>query len=256
MHGFTSSIFKGANLPNIVNLQYNSLLSSMVKLSSGYRINKASDGPADLIISEQLRSRIASLNQEMKNKSLQIAKYETASASTAELRSYLTEIRTLAVQAANTGFNSEAAQEATNLAATSIKDGYNRIVETAEYNGSYLFDGEEGSVATISLLDQIDLSSAEAAEQTISRVDSAIAELDSVQIEIGSKQKYELERGLASMEVTYQNLVAAESQIRDTDIAATFAKFTADMLKFNVSLSLMSHSKLNSKIIMTLIGSR
>lgn len=254
MHGFTSSLFKGANLPNIVNLQYSFLLSSVEKLSSGYRINKASDGPADLVISEQLRTRIASLNQEMENKSLQIAKYQTASAHTSELRSYLTEIRTLAVQAANSGFNSEAAQEAINSAAISITDGYNRIIETAEYNGSYLFDGEEGSVAKISLLDQIDVSSAEAAEQTISRVDEAIAELDSVQIKIGSKQKYELERGLASLEVTYQNLVAAESQIRDTDIAATFSKFTADIMKLNFSLSLMSHSKLNTKTTFNLIG--
>lgn len=247
------SIWSGS-LANIQYLNYRSILSGFEKISSGYRINKASDDPAGLVISEQLRASIASLGAEMKNSQMQIAKYETASATIAELRSQLTEIRTLAVHASNGGFNSESSQEALDISANYIKDSYNRIVVTAGYNGVSLFDGSDGSLAIISELDNIDLSSPELAGDTIARIDSAVAELDSVQIELGSTQKNELERGYASMQITQQNLIAAESGIRDVDFFKTYSKLSTDIMKMKIGLSLMNHSFVTSKGIIDLIG--
>ena len=88
------------------------LFKSMEKLSSGLSINSAADNPAGLIISEQLRSQIAGLNQRIANVTSSIHKYQTASSSISMLRTSLIELRSLALGAANEGLNSEAAQQA------------------------------------------------------------------------------------------------------------------------------------------------
>ena len=117
---------------------YLSLMSPLEKLASGLSINRASDGPAALVISEQLRTQIASLNQEIENTSAMIGKYETASSFVSEIRSKLTELRTLAIGAANEGGNSESAQAAYAATADYIVSSHNHVLETAEYNGMSL----------------------------------------------------------------------------------------------------------------------
>ena len=246
----------GSSLANRASLQYGRLLRTMEQLSSGLRINRASDGPADLVISEQLRSQIASLNQRIENTNLQIAKYETASGATSQLRSHLTELRSLAVAAANEGGNSEGAQQALATQGQNVVTSYNSMVESAEFNGMALLDGSEGSLADITSLDGIDFSSASSAEESLARIDEAMAELDQVQTDLGSTQKNELEASRAAMQVTHQNLVAAESQIRDADVFATYSSFIGEMLQMKMSLALMAHAKLSSNSVLGLFGSK
>ena len=238
-----------------INQSYSNMCLSLEKLSSGLRINSAADGPAQLVISEQLRSQIASLNQQIENTSSLVYKYQTASANLGGFRSQLTELRTLAVGAANGGFNSEEAQQAYAMAAESMVTYYNETVATASYNGATLFDGGEGSVGELAALSGIDLSSPEAAQASIEAIDAAAAEVDALQVDVGSTQRYELETELASLRVTSQNLQAAESSIRDTDYVTEFTNFLAQQIKFNAGLALLSYSMLSSDSVLNLLKS-
>ena len=234
---------------------YLSLMNPLEKLASGLSINRASDGPAALVISEQLRSQIGSLNQEIENTSAMIGKYETASSFVSEIRSKLTELRTLAIGAANEGGNSESAQAAYATTADYIVSSYNHIVETAEYNGMNLLDGSEGSLAEVSELEGVDLSSAESAEESITVIDAAINELDAAQADLGATQKNELEAHRATLEVTVQNLQAAESVLRDTDYAQVYSTFIGEMIKFQASAALFAHSHMSANTVLSLLGS-
>ena len=246
----------GSSLANRANLQFGRLIKTMEQLSSGLRINWASDGPADLVISEQMRSQIASLNQRIENTTLQIAKYETASAAVGGLRSHLTELRSLAVAAANEGGNSQSAQEALAIQGQNVVNSYNSLADSTEFNSMALLDGSEGALANITSLEGIDFSSAASAEESLARIDEAMAELDGVQTNLGSTQKNELEASRAAMQVKHQNLVAAESQIRDADIFATYSSFIGEMLQMKMSLALMAHSSLTSNSVLGLFGSK
>ena len=81
-----------------------------------------------------------------------------------------------------------------------------------------------------------------------------ITKSDLLQVGLGATQKNELERGLLSMQMTQQNLIAAESDIRDADIMLTYSKLSADIMKMHFGLSLMAHSNITSKGIIDLIG--
>lgn len=237
-----------------INTSRSSMFLSLERLSSGLRINRASDGPADLVISEKLRSQIASLNQEIENISANIGRYQYTSSSVGQLRSKLTELRTLAVGAANEGGNSDAAQAAYEAAAVSIRAGYNHLIDSAEYNGSNLLDGSQGSLADVSKLDNIDLRSAEAAVDSMAVIDAAIAEVDQVQVELGATQKNSLESERASLEVTKSNLISAESNLRDADYALEYTNFIAQSFKLKASMFLLAHSYISANTVLTLFG--
>lgn len=233
---------------------YGELLKTMEKLSSGLKINRASDDPAGLVISEQLRSRIASLNQEIENTSLAIRKYETADATVSQMRAVLTDIRSQAVGAANAGFNDEVIHAAYQAAADEAVNSYNRIIETATFNNANLLDGSDGSLTHLPPLADVDLSSAEKAEQSLKTIDQAFAELDRVQSEIGATQKYELEARRSNLEVTAQNLTAAESEIRDTDYALESAALIRNQIRVQAGAALLAHHFVTQQSVLTLLN--
>jgi len=253
--GITIRFNLGSSLiSNSLSANYLSLMKPLERLSSGLSINRTSDGPAALVISEQLRTQIASLNQEIENTSAMIGKYETGSSYVSELRSKLTELRSLAVGAANEGGNSESAQAAYAATADYILSNYNHVIDTAEYNGMNLLDGSEGSLAKVDQLEGIDLSSAESAQESIAVIDSAIEGLDEVQVDLGATQRYELEAHHASLQVTLQNLEAAQSQLRDTDYAQEYSTFLGEMIKFQANAALLAHWNINANTVLNLLS--
>ncbi|MCK4462500.1 MAG: hypothetical protein KAW46_11890 [candidate division Zixibacteria bacterium] len=235
---------------------YAKLSRVMARLSSGMKINSASDDPAGLVISERLRSQIGSLNQEIENTTHLINKYETGSSTVMEMRSQLTELRNLAVSAANEGFNNDTFQTALNQAAAGVVENFNRTADSAVYNGTNLLDGSEGSLANVSKLENIDLSSAEAAEASLAVIDEAIAELDSVQIDLDATQKNELESRRSSLQITAQNLQAAESLQRDTDYAVEIANMVREMIQLDASIALLSHTNIGANSVLKLLSSQ
>ncbi len=244
------------NFVRNINSGWSKLTNSIVKLSSGLKINSASDGPATLVISEQLRSRIASLNQEIKNIDAQIYKNQYASSTVGQLRSDLTELRTLAIGAANEGGNNDAAQDAYQNSADLIISNYNYKIDMADYNGSAILDGSSGSVANIDYLENMDLSSAESASAAINQIDQAISEVDSVQVDLGAKQANQLEPEKSNLEITKSNLIAAESNLRDLDYASEFTNMITEMFKIKANIAILSHSYLTSKSVIELLNTK
>ncbi len=236
-----------------VNRNLGDTFGTMQRLSSGRRINSASDDPAGLVISERLKSQIASLDQEIENLNGNIGKYRTVSASVSELRGYLTELRSLAVGAANGAVNGDEAQQAWAIAAGELVETYNQTIQTAQYNGTPTLNGSEGSLAGVSVLIGVDLSSPEAAAASIEQVDAAVSELDRVAVDLGATQRNELESRLASLEVKRENLVAAESTVADTDYAVEISNLMSIMIRSQAALAILGHS-LDSELVIDLFG--
>jgi flagellin len=242
------------NIANNLNFAHALMFKSMEKLSSGWKINSAADDPAGLVISERMRSQIASLNQEIESANMAINKYKTADSALMQMRNQLTEIRSLAVAAANSGINDQAMQEAYQKEADNLARSYNEIIDSASFGTQELLDGSAGSVASVPQLPEFDLSTPEKASQAIEAIDEEMERLDGIMADVGATQKNSLESRLSNLRVEVQNLTAAESQIRDTDYAAEYGKLLRDKLIVQSAVSLLSHGNLNSRTVLSLLS--
>ena len=108
-------------------------------------------------------------------------------------------------------------------------------------------------MATVDPLSGVDLSSADAAQESIAVLDEAAAKLDQQQVEVGAYQKNELEARLSNMQVTLSNLQAAESQIRDSDIATEVSNFLAASIRNKAGLAVLAHLYLTNKSVLSLL---
>lgn len=122
---------------------------SLERLSSGMRINSASDDPAGLSISEKLRAQVASLNQAVENSEQAMSMINTAEAAMNEIHNLLTTMRELAIHAANEGVNDETALAADQAQIRSSLDTITRIAETTQFGTKYLLDGSTDNKAYI-----------------------------------------------------------------------------------------------------------
>lgn len=122
---------------------------SMEKLSSGYRINKASDDPAGLVISEQFRAQIAGLNRAISNSEGSINMIQTAEGALNEINSLLVSMRELAIHAANEGFNDAAQLAADQAEIDNAIQTIDRIAANTQFGTKKLLDGTKDNVATI-----------------------------------------------------------------------------------------------------------
>jgi flagellin len=237
-----------------LNQVYDSLAQTMEHLSSDLRVVRASDDPAGMVISEQLRSRIASLNREIESTSLAIRKYDTADASMHQLSSVLAGIQTMAAAAADDGIDDPTARQAYQFAVNRAVAHFNNIIETAGFGDVGLFGGGEGSLTELSPLAPLDLSTSTGARYAMKVVDRAAAELRQAQVEIGAAQKYDLETRRSSLEVTAQNLTAVEAEFRDTDLALEMAKLIRETIQVRASVAVMAHANVTQRGVLSLLG--
>jgi flagellin len=234
---------------------YARMFAAMQKLASGFAINSAADDPAGLVISEQLRSRIGSLNAEIDALSANINRYETASSTISEMQDQLIELRTLAVAAVNEGGNSEEAQQACATAANDLTKRYNDLISSADYGSQKLFGTDPGALADIPELSGVDLSNPEAAADSLSVIDDAQRNLSDTQMALASEEKYSLQSRRDSLEVTRENLIAAESRLRDTDYAQTYSDFVASLIQTRASVAMLAHANIAGSEIVKLLKS-
>ncbi len=122
---------------------------SMQKLSSGFRINSASDDPAGLVISEQFRAQIAGLNRAIENSEGSITMIQTAEGALTEINSLLISMRELAIHAANEGFNDTDQLKADQAEIDNALKTIDRIASTTQFGTKKLIDGSKNNVATI-----------------------------------------------------------------------------------------------------------
>ena len=129
------------------NLQSNdkNMDKTLERLSSGLQITKASDGPAKLVISEQMRAQIAGLNQAIDNSETAVSLVQTTEANLGEISTMLTSLRQLAIHAANEGTNDEVMLQADQNEINNILDTINRISKQAQFGKKRLLDGTNGA---------------------------------------------------------------------------------------------------------------
>lgn len=232
------------------NLVFNNIQSgkSSEKLSSGYRINRAADDAAGLSISEKMRAQIKAMNQGMRNTQDGISMVQAAEGAMNEVSDMLTRMKELATQANNGTYNS------TDIAAMDaeyqqLMQAIDDIAANFQFNGVTLLDGSAGSITiqtgggandevvidfsaidvTTATLGLTGIPDQATAETELTAIDAAIETVNTARSTLGAFQN-QLEHVYNNVGVNAENLQAAESRIRDTDMAAEMMKFT----KFNI----------------------
>ena len=234
----------------------NAMDSSMEKLSSGYKINRAGDDAAGLSISEKMRSQIRGLNQASTNAENGVSMIQTAEGALNETHSILQRIRELAVQAA-TDTNASEDRTALQSEVTQLVDEIERISSTTEFNGMKLLDGSktdikfhvgankdqviqvafgdmgkeklgkavDGTVTAANSLTGIDITTREGANNALDVIDGAIKQVSTERSKYGAIQN-RLEYTINNLNTTSENMTAAESTIRDVDMAEEMMEYT------------------------------
>lgn len=231
-------------------LQGNSLASArnLEKLSSGKRINRASDDAAGLAISEKMNAQILGLKMASKNSMDGVSLIQTAEGALNEVHAMLQRMRELSVQAANDTNQSED-RDAIQGEIDQLVEEIDRIGNNTEFNGIKLFSGDPDEIliqngananqtVTIELfkvekgelgIDSISVEDNTEANDAIIALDEAIATISKQRAKLGAYQN-RLEKTIANLDNTAENLTAARSRIQDTDMALEMSEFT----KFNI----------------------
>jgi len=240
---------------------------SMERLSSGFRINRAADDAAGLGISEKMRGQIRGLAQAQRNVQDGVSLVQTAEGSLDEVHSMLQRVRELAVQFKN-GSLSQASRDAIQTEVNQLASEVERIGGAAEFNGIKLLnasgsvtfqvganDGETISVATISLGSTVGSTFAsltQAGTADISEIDAAITAVSSARATFGAVQN-RMDHALGAAATAQENLVAAESRIRDVDMAEEMVKFTKNQILSQAGTAMLAQANQAPQGVLSLL---
>ncbi len=250
------------------------LNKNLEKLSSGYKINRAGDDAAGLAISEAMRSQINGLNQATKNANDAIGLIQTAEGALTETHSMLQRLTTLATQSANGTYNTVARGNLQKEVDALISE-IDRIANNTDFNGiKPIESGSDNKLMTFQIgpskaetieVDRGDmtasgigvssvnvetLSDGNAAIDTIS---DAIDYVSEHRAKLGAAQN-RLEHTVNNLKVTSENITAAESRIRDTDMADEITAFTKNNILLQASQSMLAQSNSVPQSVLSLLG--
>jgi len=238
----------------------NAKSSSLAKLSSGLRINKAGDDAAGLTISEKMRGQIGGLNQAIRNAQDGISLIQTAEGALNETHSILNRMRDLAVQAAN-DTNTDDDRTAIQQEVDELVSELDRIADTTQFNTQALLDGtfsgkiihigaNSGEALTVDIssmkaadlsVDTLSVSGQASANTAITTIDAAIKTVSQERSKLGAYQN-RLEHTINNLTTTSENLSAAESRIRDVDMAEEMMKFTKNNILSQAATSMLAQA--------------
>lgn len=248
------------------------LSKSLEKLSSGFRINRAADDAAGLAISEKMRGQIRGLNQAVRNAQDGISLIQTAEGALNESHSILQRMRELAVQASNdtliTADRNKIQDEMDQLVAE-----LDRISSTTEFNTQKLLDGtftgklfhigaNNGQTVSLSIsncnantlgVDTVDVTTQANAENAVNSINTAIDTVSSRRSLLGSMQN-RLEHTIANLQTSSENLAAAESRIRDVDMAAEMVNFTKNQILLQAGTAMLAQANAKPQAVLQLLG--
>jgi flagellin len=246
------------------NLSVNTLglTRSVERLSSGLRVTRAADDAAGLGLSESLRAQIRSINQATRNASDGISLTQIADGAAATIGSLLSRLRELSSQAASgTVGNTERSYIDQEFLA--LRSEIDRIAQVTEFNGQALTSGSSISfsiavgfrsgagntldlnlddITTASLgLSSVNVSTSANAMSAMANIDNAISAVASARANYGSVQN-RFEATIANLQVTSENLTAAESRIRDADIALETSIFTKNQILVQAGIATLAQA--------------
>jgi len=249
----------------------NALLGkSLEKLSSGFRINRAADDAAGLVISQNLRAQVSGLRQAVRNSQDGISVSQVAEGALNEVHAMLNRMRDLAVQSIN-GSNDAASRTALNNEVTQLKSEIVRIGDTTRFGTQRVLDGtfvngvtfqvgaNPGDTITISIASLSvaastggDILSAGAASSFLASVDAAISAVSSLRGELGAMQN-RFESTVNNLNVAVENLAASESRIRDTDMALEMVTFTRHQILTQAGTAMLGQANQAPQSILRLL---
>ena len=273
------------NAQRILGVNNTRLAQSIERISSGIRINRGADDAAGLAISEGLRSDIRALRQANRNANDGMSLINVTEGALNEQSSILIRLRELASQAA-TGTVGSTERATIQLEFSALRDELTRIAQTTEFNGIGLIDGNlASSVATTSHTliqigidstsnSRIDLNatlgldavtsstlgiaslsvtaSAEALT-ALTTIETAIASVTKARGKVGAVQN-RLQRSVSALSISAENLQAAESSIRDADIAHEIAQLTRNQILVQTSTAMVGQSNLIPQSVLQLLA--
>ncbi|TFE03942.1 flagellin [Jeotgalibacillus salarius] len=253
--------------------------SSMEKLSSGMRINKAGDDAAGLAISEKMRAQISGLDQASRNSQDGISMIQTAEGALDETHSILQRMRELAVQSSN-DTNVTQDRDALQNEFEELGNELERIKDNTQFNKQTLLDGTAGQSGTVSIqvganateLTEIDFGTAGVDLTTIvsgaqgedistfSGAQSAITEIESQIKTVSEGRSYlgamqnRLEHTISNLDNASENLSAAESRVRDVDMAKEMMEMTKSNILSQASQSMLAQANQQPQSVLQLLG--
>ncbi len=236
-----------------------SVSKNMEKLSSGYRINRAGDDAAGLSISEKMRSQIRGLDQATRNAQDGISYIQTAEGALTEVSSMLTRAKELTVQKANGTYNTD---DITNINAelNSLGNEITNIISKTEFNGRNVFSSTVGvaishdAATSLSIAAATSLTSGFTLDNTtaVSGVDTMIGTVNTQRAIYGSLQN-RLEHTINNLGTTSENLVAAESRIRDVDMAKEMMEMTKNNILSQAAQAMIAQANQQPQNILQLL---
>ena len=265
------------------------LKKSLEKLSSGFRIVRAGDDAAGLAISEGMRSRINSLNQAMRNIDDGIGLTNVGDGALTEVHSMLQRLKTLALKSAN-GTYDQSNRETLNMERDQILEEIDRIGSTTKFGEISLFSradantntntqgwqppvlddtiplqiggsAQAGEVLDVERyyigsrelqLDQTDFSDVEKGQKSVGYIENAIEAVSKVRASFGAAYMH-LEHTHNNLSVTSENMQAAESQIRDTNMAEEITKYTSSNIALQSSNRMLTNANNLPQTILELL---
>jgi len=272
------------NAQRILGINNGRLAQSVERISSGIRINRGSDDAAGLAISEGLRSDIRTLRQAVRNANDGVSLINVTEGALNEQSGILIRLRELASQAA-TGTVGSTERQTLQLEFTALRNEVDRIAQTTEFNGQKLVEGSlASSVATSShiliqvgldstsfsrinlntevdlaamtstglLIHELSVTSADAALTALEQVNTSIGTLTASRGKIGAVQN-RLIRTISTISIAVENLSAAESAIRDADIAEEVALLTRNQILVQAATAMVGQANLIPQSVLQLL---
>ncbi|MBL4932910.1 flagellin [Clostridium paridis] len=248
---------------------------SMEKLSSGLRINRAGDDAAGLAISEKMRGQIRGLDQASRNSQDGISLIQTAEGALNETHSILQRMRELAVQSTN-DTNVGADRSQIQLEVSQLKNEINRIASQTEFNTKKLLTGKASNVVfqvgansgqTIKLaiktmnaqalaVNNVDIrgltSGAKSITGQIDTIDKAINTVSSERAKLGAYQN-RLEHTTANLNTSSENLQAAESRVRDVDMAKEMMNYSKNNILQQAAQAMLAQANQTPQGVLQLL---
>jgi flagellin len=259
---------------------------SIEKLSSGMRINRAGDDASGLAVSEKMRSQIRGLNQAERNIQNGVSFIQATEGYLQETQDILHRLRELSVQSAN-GIYTDEDRMQIQVEVSQLVDEVNRIASHAQFNGMNLLTGsfaQDSAVGRVmqfqvgANMDQnervyvgtmtaaalglqnsqgeegiLNITSAESANQAIGSLDNALKQINKQRADLGAYQN-RLEMAAEGVAIAAENLQAAESLVRDVNMANEMVNFTRDSILTQAGTAMLAQANVRNQSVLGLLG--
>jgi flagellin len=255
-------------------LTTNAQAKSTEKLSSGYRVNRAADDAAGLAISEKMRRQVKGLTQASRNAQDGISAVQTAEGALTEVHDMLQRMNTLANQSVN-GTNTSTDRQYLQQEFKQLQTEIDRVSETTTFNEQNLLTGsftgkelqvgaEKGQKITVTINSMsaagigvgtatTSISTQEGASTAIENVKNALKSVSSQRADLGAVQN-RLEHTINNLDNVVENTTAAESQIRDTDMATEMVAYSNNNILAQAGTSMLAQSNQANQSVLSLLG--